>query len=74
MVILNKLYETVLFFFHQVLNEETNSKLSFVVFIRFVLMKDCKIGSFVNLGIGTSTLELELQFELILQMPIFPVS
>ena len=28
---------------------------------------------FVNLGIGTSALELKLELELILQMPLFPV-
>ena len=33
-----------------------------------------EVGPFVNLGIGTSALELELELELIQQTPLFPVT
>ena len=40
----------------------------------FVQMQPCHLyRPFVNLDIGTSALELELELELILQTPLFPV-
>ena len=41
-------------------------------FQRIYLTKVMCRRSFVNLGIGTSSLELELELELLLQMPLVP--
>ena len=41
-------------------------------FQRIYLIKVMCRRSFVNLGIGTSSLELELELELLLQMPLVP--